>query len=43
MKGKTEAEARKELEDSGMKGEKLEHILPHKVCSCLIDWLLQEY
>lgn len=31
MKGKTESEARKELEKSGMQGGKLEHILPHKV------------
>jgi glucose-6-phosphate isomerase len=31
MKGKTEAEARAELEASGMKGEALEKLLPHKV------------
>eukprot|EP00794_Sanderia_malayensis_P018850 gene18850-20748_t len=31
MKGKTKEEARKELENAGFKGDKLEHILPHKV------------
>jgi glucose-6-phosphate isomerase len=31
MRGKTEAEARKELEASGMKGAALERLLPHKV------------
>ena len=31
MKGKTEAEARVELEKEGLKGEALEKILPHKV------------
>jgi glucose-6-phosphate isomerase len=31
MKGKTEAEARAELEASGLVGEKLERLLPHKV------------
>lgn len=31
MKGKTEEEARQELEKSGMKGEALEQLLPHKV------------
>jgi len=31
MKGKNETEARKELEDAGLAGEKLENILPHKV------------
>ncbi|XP_065064968.1 glucose-6-phosphate isomerase-like [Rhopilema esculentum] len=31
MKGKTKEEARAELEKSGLKGDKLEHILPHKV------------
>lgn len=35
MKGKTEVEAREELEKKGMKGETLEHILPHKVRSYL--------
>ncbi len=30
MRGKTEAEARRELERAGMKGEALEHLLPHK-------------
>ena len=34
MKGKNETEARKELEDAGLAGEKLENILPHKVPSC---------
>ena len=33
MKGKSTAEARAELEKSGMKPEDLEHILPHKVCN----------
>ena len=31
MKGKTEAEARAELEKEGLKGEALEKLLPHKV------------
>jgi glucose-6-phosphate isomerase len=31
MRGKTEPEARKELEASGMRGETLETLLPHKV------------
>lgn len=31
MRGKTLGEARKELVASGMAGETLEHILPHKV------------
>jgi glucose-6-phosphate isomerase len=31
MRGKTEDEARKELEAAGMKGENLERLLPHKV------------
>lgn len=31
MKGKTTEEARKELEASGLSGEALEKILPHKV------------
>jgi glucose-6-phosphate isomerase len=31
MKGKTEAEARRELEDSGRRGRQLEDLLPHKV------------
>lgn len=31
MRGKTLGEARKELVASGMKGETLDHILPHKV------------
>ncbi len=31
MKGKTPAEAEKELKDSGMSDEKIRHILPHKV------------
>eukprot|EP01087_Luapelamoeba_hula_P007119 TRINITY_DN1728_c0_g1_i2.p1 TRINITY_DN1728_c0_g1~~TRINITY_DN1728_c0_g1_i2.p1 ORF type:complete len:385 (+),score=77.07 TRINITY_DN1728_c0_g1_i2:125-1279(+) len=31
MKGKTESEARAELEKAGMKGEQLESLLPHKV------------
>jgi glucose-6-phosphate isomerase len=31
MRGRTEAEARKELEASGMKGAALEKLLPHKV------------
>ena len=31
MRGKTLGEARKELIASGMKGETLDHILPHKV------------
>lgn len=31
MKGKTTEEARKELEASGLTGEALEKILPHKV------------
>ena len=31
MKGKTEAEARAELEKEGLKGEALERLLPHKV------------
>ena len=31
MKGKTLDEARKELEGSGVSGDKLEQILPHKV------------
>ncbi|VDK76231.1 unnamed protein product [Litomosoides sigmodontis] len=31
MKGKTSAEAEKELKDSGMSGEEIRHILPHKV------------
>eukprot|EP00112_Aurelia_sp_Birch-Aquarium-sp1_P022959 Seg666.5 transcript_id=Seg666.5/GoldUCD/mRNA.D3Y31 product="Glucose-6-phosphate isomerase" protein_id=Seg666.5/GoldUCD/D3Y31 len=31
MKGKTSDEAKKELQDAGFKGEKLNHILPHKV------------
>ncbi len=31
MKGKTEEEVRKELESSGMSGEKLEQLVPHKV------------
>jgi glucose-6-phosphate isomerase len=31
MKGKTEAEVRAELEHSGMSGEKLEKLVPHKV------------
>lgn len=31
MKGKTAEEARKELEGSGMSGEPLEKLLPHKV------------
>lgn len=31
MKGKTTAEARAELEKSGMAADKLNHILPHKV------------
>ncbi|MBM4455716.1 MAG: glucose-6-phosphate isomerase [Verrucomicrobia bacterium] len=31
MKGKTEAEARKELEKDSLKGEALEKLLPHKV------------
>jgi len=31
MKGKSAAEARAELEKAGMGGDKLEHILPHKV------------
>jgi len=31
MKGKTEAEARAELERAGLNGEGLEHLLPHKV------------
>jgi len=31
MKGKTEAEARAELEAQGLKGERLENLLPHKL------------
>jgi hypothetical protein len=31
MKGKSKEEARDELSKSGMSGESLEHILPHKV------------
>jgi glucose-6-phosphate isomerase len=31
MRGKTEEEARAELESSGLKGEALAHLLPHKV------------
>lgn len=31
MKGKTSAEARKELEASGMSGDALNKLLPHKV------------
>lgn len=31
MKGKTTEEAKKELEASGLSGEALEKILPHKV------------
>ena len=31
MRGKTEAEARAELQSGGMKGEKLEQLVPHKV------------
>lgn len=31
MKGKTEKEAREELEKSGLKGKQLEDLLPHKV------------
>jgi glucose-6-phosphate isomerase len=31
MKGKTEKEVREELEKSGLKGEKLEKLIPHKV------------
>ncbi len=31
MKGKSRDEAKAELEKSGLKGEELEHILPHKV------------
>jgi len=31
MKGKTEAEAREELEAQGLKGKRLENLLPHKV------------
>ena len=31
MRGKTEAEARTELQASGMKGERLEQLVPHKV------------
>lgn len=31
MKGKTTEEAKKELEASGLSGESLEKILPHKV------------
>ncbi|MCU7497057.1 MAG: glucose-6-phosphate isomerase [Ignavibacteria bacterium] len=31
MKGKTKEEARKELEKSGLKGESLEKLIPHKV------------
>ncbi|NTV44933.1 MAG: glucose-6-phosphate isomerase [Chlorobiales bacterium] len=31
MKGKTEDEARKELQASGMSGDKLEKLLPHKI------------
>ena len=31
MKGKTKEEAKVELEKSGMQGETLERILPHKV------------
>jgi glucose-6-phosphate isomerase len=33
MKGKTEKEVREELEKQGMKGEKLEALVPHKVFS----------
>jgi glucose-6-phosphate isomerase len=33
MKGKTEAEVRAELEASGLSGEKLENLVPHKVFS----------
>ena len=36
MKGKTEAEARKDLEGAGVKGEKQDKILPHKVCLFLM-------
>lgn len=31
MKGKTEAEARQELETAGLSGEALERLLPHKI------------
>jgi len=33
MKGKSKAEAKSELEKSGMSGPELEKILPHKVIS----------
>lgn len=41
MKGKTTEEARKELEASGLSGEALEKILPHKVGDKRLELLLQ--
>lgn len=36
MKGKTPAEARKELEAGGLKGDAVEKLLPHKVTPSVI-------
>lgn len=36
MKGKTPAEARKELEAAGLKGDAVEKLLPHKVTASQI-------
>jgi hypothetical protein len=37
MKGKSKEEARDELSKSGMSGESLEHILPHKLVKTLLQ------
>lgn len=42
MKGKTTEEARKELEASGLSGEELEKILPHKVSRLMKQRLTTE-
>lgn len=42
MKGKTTEEAKKELEASGLSGEALEKILPHKVRRIKRNYLIKD-
>lgn len=41
MRGKTSDEAKKELQASGMSGDALEKLLPHKVSGPLFDTSLE--
>lgn len=39
MRGKTSEEAKKELQASGLSGDALEKLLPHKVSGSLLGWV----